>query len=153
MKKTPIIAGLIALLALSCAAQNVVTPAMAGHWEGNARIIVSWCSQTNLSVKVDIHTDGTVTGAVGDAKLKDGRFQRNRGWLLRKLNWATDYLIMGGLDGPIVKAEDVTRSKVMMPLNFNDGTFEGGVNTSGTLFGGKAHMPFTASGLHLARSQ
>jgi hypothetical protein len=67
----------------SRAAESIVTPAMVGHWEGNARIIVSWCHQTNLPVKVDIHADGSVTGTVGDAKLTEGRFESNRGWLGR----------------------------------------------------------------------
>lgn len=104
-KTTTRITGLIATLAMlltvssSSAAESVATPAMVGHWEGNARIIVIWCHQTNLSVKVDIHADGSVTGMVGDAKLTKGRLLRNRGWLFRKLNWATDYIITGGLDG------------------------------------------------------
>jgi len=53
----------------SCASNTGLTPAHVGHWEGNARIVVSWCNQTNLSVKVDIGEDGTVTGTVGDAAL------------------------------------------------------------------------------------
>jgi hypothetical protein len=59
--------------------KRVVTTAMAGHWEENGRIIVSWCHQTSLPVKVEIQADGSVTGTVGDAKLTEGRFQRNRG--------------------------------------------------------------------------
>ena len=142
MKTTHHITRLIATLAIllpaltSWATESVVTPAMVGHWEGNARIIVSWCHQTNLPVKVDIHADGSVTGTVGDAKLTEGSFESNRGWLLRKLNWATDYIIVGGLDGAIVAAEGITRSSVKMPLNFSDGTFTGGVNTSGSGFEG-----------------
>ncbi|MGB7767593.1 MAG: hypothetical protein WBN22_01905, partial [Verrucomicrobiia bacterium] len=42
-------------------------------------------------VKVDIHADGSVTGTVGDAKLTEGRFESNRGWLGRKLNLYSDY--------------------------------------------------------------
>src|SRR5208283_5914206 len=99
MNTTRHITGLIPTLAMlliglsSSAAESVVTPAMVGHWTGNARIIVSWCQQTNLPVKVDVHADGTVTGTVGDAKITEGRFLKNRGWLFRKLNWATDYVI------------------------------------------------------------
>ena len=120
----------------SRAAENIVTPAMVGHWEGNAQIIVSWCHQTNLTVKVDIHADGSVTGTIGDAKLTDGHFLRNRGWLGRKLNLYSDYIIMGGLDGAIVAAEGITRSSVKIPLDFTNGTFVGGVNTSGSGFEG-----------------
>ena len=141
MNTTPPITGLIAafaalLIACNSQAAESVTPAMVGHWEGNARIIVSWCHQKNLSVKVDIHADGSVTGTVGDAKLTEGRFELNRGWLGRKLNLWSDYIITGNLDGPIVAAEDITRSGVKMPLNFSGGTFDGGVNTSGSGFEG-----------------
>ncbi|MGD0614280.1 MAG: hypothetical protein ABSA69_02425 [Verrucomicrobiota bacterium] len=159
MNTMPRITRLIATLAIaltalsSWATDGVVTPAMVGHWEGSARIIVSWCHQTNLPVKVDIHADGSVTGTLGDAKLTKGRFQQNRGWLGRKLNLATDYIITGNLNGPIVAAEDIKRERVMMPLNFTGGFFKGGVNTSGTLFGGKDKMPFSAMSLTLAHSQ
>ena len=141
----------------SQAAASIVTPLMVGHWEGNARIFSSFCHQTNLPVKVDIHADGSVTGTVGDAKLTEGRFESNRGWLGRKLHLFSDYIITGDLDGAIVAAENITRSSVKLPLNFRDGTFEGGVNTSGSGFEGfdgkKGEGPWLAAGgLKLTRS-
>jgi len=156
MNTTPRITGLIATLGIllavlsSWATESVVTPAMVGHWEGNARIVVSWCHQTNLPVTVDIHADGSVIGTVGDAKLTEGRFQQNRGWLGRKLNLATDYIITGNLDGAIVAAEGIAREHVKMPLNFSGGSFKGGVNTSGSMFGGKDKMILSAMSLTLA---
>jgi len=140
---------LMLLVLSSCASKIVLTPAQVGHWEGNARIIVVWCQQTNLPVKLDIQADGSVTGIVGDAKLTTGRLLKNRGWLLRKLNWATDYIITGGLDGPVVAAEGITRKRVMMPCNFDGGFIKGGVATSGTWFGGKNGMALTAFSLKL----
>jgi hypothetical protein len=159
MKPMPAIIRLSVFLAIvltglrSRAAESVVTPSMVGHWEGSARIIVSWCHQTNLPVKVDIHADGIVTGTVGDAKLMDGRFQQNRGWLARKLNLATEYIITGNLDGAIVAAEGITRERVMMPLNFNDGLFQGGINAGGSLFGGKDNTALSAACLKLIHKQ
>lgn len=158
------ITGLIATLAAlmiansSRADENILTPAMTGHWEGNARIVVIWCKQKYLPVKVDIHPDGSVTGTVGDATLIDGRFESNRGWLFRKLNWATDYIIMGDLKGPLVAAEGITRAKVKIPLNFTNGTFEGGVNSSGSGFEGFYGKEgegtwLAARGLKLIRTQ
>jgi hypothetical protein len=133
----------------SCASQSVLTPAQVGYWEGNARIIMTWCHQTNLLVKLDIKPDGSVTGSVGDARLTEGRFLNNRGWLGRKLNIETDYIIKGHLDGPIVAAEAITRARVLMPLNFDGGLIKGGVATSGTWFGGKDSMVLTAGSLKL----
>jgi hypothetical protein len=165
MKTTPHIARLIATLALllpvltSCAADSPVAPAMVGHWEGNARIIVSWCHQKNLSVKLNIQADGSVSGTVGDAKLTDGRFKSNRGWLLRKLNWSCDYIITGGLEGDIVAAEGIKRQRVMIALDYQDGTFKAGADTEGSLcvFSSeqtrKEKMALTARPLKLIRSQ
>ena len=157
MNTTPCNTGLFATLALMLAGlsswgtENVVTPIMVGHWEGSARIIVSWCHQTNLPVKVDILADGSVTGTVGDAKLTEGRFEHNRGWLGRKLNLATDYVITGHLDGAIVAAEHITREHVMIPLNFTGSSLVGGVNTSGSKLGGRDKMILSAMSLTLAR--
>jgi len=144
----------LALLAVSNlrAAENVVTPAMVGHWEGQARIVVSWCHQKRLPVRVDIHADGTVAGTIGDATLKGGHFRANRGWLGRHLNLATDYIIAGDLDGDIVALEGIRRERVMIPLNFTGGIFKGGVNTSGSMFGGKGKMWLAAMALELVRS-
>jgi len=135
-------------LVISCAPHSVLTPALVGHWGGNGRIIVSWCRQKNLPVNVDIHADGSVTGTVGDAKLSEGRFLKNRGWLGRKLNIETDYIITGNLDGAIVAAEGITRKRVMMPCNYDGHFIKGAVDTSGTWFGGKNSMVLTA-GLQL----
>ncbi len=83
------------------AAETVVSPAMIGDWQGNARIIVTWCQQRVLPVDLDIHADGNVTGKVGDATLTKGRLQRNRGWVGRKLDLKTDYIIAGKLSRPV----------------------------------------------------
>ena len=133
------------------AADSAVTKPMVGHWEGSGRIVVAWCSQQRLAVGIDIHPDGSVTGKIGDATLRKGRFTRNRGWLGRKLNLATDYIITGDLAGPIVAAEGITRASVKMPLDFADGHFDAGVNTSGSMFGGKKTMVFTAFFVKLTR--
>jgi hypothetical protein len=147
----------MAALLLACwssrAADPSVAPAMVGHWEGDARIIVSWCRQTNLHVTIDIHADGSVTGKVGDASLIKGRFERNRSWLGRKLNLATDHIIRGDLKGPVVAAEGITRESVSIPLNFIGGAFAGGVHTSGSKFGGKEKMILSASSLTLRHSK
>jgi hypothetical protein len=137
--------------------ESIVTPTMAGHWTGNARIIVSWCHQTNLPVEVDIHADGSVIATVGDARLLEGRFQPNRGWLGRLLNLASDYIITGRLDGAIVAAEGITRERVMIPLDFNGGVFKGRVLTNGLKFVEKDQwkdkMMFNAASLILTHLQ
>jgi hypothetical protein len=144
----------LSLLAIAWAAradESVVTPAMAGHWEGRAHVIVTWCQQTNLAVVLDIAPEGSVTGKIGDAALVNGRFKRNRGWLGRKLHMWTDYIIQGDLAGPVVAAEGITRSGVNVPLTFTNGMFKGTVHTTGWEVGGKEHMILTAP-VRLART-
>jgi hypothetical protein len=144
----------IALMAWNlCSAGSVVTPAMAGHWEGNARIIVSWCHQKNLPVAVDIHADGSVSGKIGDATLVGGHFLPHRSWPWRHT------LVTGKLDGAIVAAEGITRSDVTMICDFSNGSFNGQIDTNGSLcvFSSektmKEKMALTAVGLKLIRSQ
>lgn len=140
------------LLAATClGAPAIVGPAMVGGWDGNARIIVAWCQQTNLPVSLTVAADGRVQGKVGDATLTNAHLNRNRGPLGRRLNLKTDYIVVGDLHGPIVASEQITRSRVSMPLNFAGGTFAGGVHTSGTKWGGKQRMIFSASQLTLVR--
>ena len=156
-RKSPIAGLIIAFIALTgwnlCSAGNVVTPAMAGHWEGNARIIVSWCHQTNLPVAVDIDADGNVTGKIGNATLVAGHFLSHRSWPWRHT------LVTGKLDGAIVAAEDITRSDVTMICDFSNGSFNGQIDTNGSLcvFSSektmKEEMALTAVGLKLIRSQ
>jgi hypothetical protein len=141
----------LVLTSSSRAADQIVLPSMVGHWEGNARIIMTWCQQTNLPITLDIRADNTVAGKVGDATLINGRLRRNRGWLGRKLQVKTDYIITGNLTGPVVAAENITRSGVKMPVNFRLGNFVGGLHTSGSKFGGKRRMILSA-GLVLARA-
>ncbi len=135
------------------ATEQVVTEAMIGHWEGSAQIIVNWCTQQQLPVSIDIHADGTVTGTVGDAGLAHGRLARNRGWIGRKLNLATDYIVRGDLKGPIVATEGISRASVSMPLTFSAGGFTGGVHTSGSKTGGKETMMLSAASLKLVKKE
>jgi hypothetical protein len=135
----------------SVASAQVVRPAMVGHWKGDAQIFVDWTRTKTLTVDIVIGRDDRVTGKIGDARLIDGRFDRNRGWLMQRLGWKTDYLIDGKLDGAVIAAENIRREGVMLPLDWNGDRFEGGVNTSGTEFGGAASMVLAAGKLILRR--
>jgi hypothetical protein len=132
--------------------QASVAPEMQGRWAGNARIEVSWCRQTNLPVALDIHPDGTVAGKVGDARLRSGWIEPNRGLLNHAFTPRSDYIVHGMLKGPIVAAENITRPRVSIPLNVKNGAFVGSVETSGTLVGDKNNIRLSAASLQLTRS-
>jgi hypothetical protein len=67
------------------------------------------------------------------------RLARNRGWLARAMHWKTDCIIDATLDGPSIRVE---RGTVRMPLDWHDGGFEGGINTSGWKVGDAENMVF-----------
>jgi hypothetical protein len=163
MSRIPIafIAGLIVAVAISFAirldgAQAAGVPQsfpseMAGSWSGGARIFVNWTARRTLPVRITIGPDGCVTGTIGDAVLRDGRLTENRNGLERALHLKTDWIVAGALDGDVIKADGIHRESVMVPLDWIDGHFEGGVNTSGTHFGGKDTMWLAAGNLRLER--
>lgn len=146
-------AGLLLACSRARAADASLPSAMIGLWEGDARIVVSWCQQTTIHVALDIRPDRSVTGKVGDATITRGRIEQNRGWLGRALNWATDYIVQGKLDGPVVAAESITRESVSVPLNFTGDAFVGGLHTSGSKFGGKPTMILSARSLTLRHAE
>jgi hypothetical protein len=128
-----------------------VAPEMTGAWTGDARIVVNWTKERTLQVAVTIQPDGSVSGTIGDARLRDGRLEPNRTAIGRALHIKTDWIIRGSLDGDIIKGEGIRREGAMVPLNFLGGRFEGGVNTTGSHFGGKESMWLAAQGLVLER--
>ena len=153
MQATTKISGLLLFLVVmaprSHADDNVVTQAMVGHWESKAHIIVNWCKQKELSVSISIRSDDTVSGRVGDAELKNGKILHGRGWVLRVLNWGSEYIIKADLHNPIVASENISRKNISMPLDFDGASFTGGMHTSGSKFGGREKMKLSAMGLRL----
>ena len=134
-----------ATLALgSAGGAQAVRPEMVGKWAGTADIFVNWTKARTLPVKIEIAADDRVNGKIGDAKIVNGRFRSNRGWLGRALHIKTDWMIDGRLEGPIIVAEGIVREELMMPLNWNSSRFEGGIATSGSKIGDRDNMVFTA---------
>jgi len=120
------------IAATAPAANDSPAKPFAGRWEGKAQIAANWCKQRQLTVVVDIHPDGSVTGKVGDATLANARLAANRGWLGRALRLFSDYLIQGDLDGPLVAADKITRAGVSIPLDVDGDSFVGAVHSSGS---------------------
>jgi hypothetical protein len=137
---------------VSAASGQAFPTEMVGAWRGDAQIFVNWTAQRTLPVRITIGADGSVTGTIGDATLRSGRFEANRNSIERALNIKTDWIVVGALEGDVIKAEGIHRDSVKVPLDWIDGHFEGGVNTSGSHFGGKQSMWLAAGHLRLERS-
>lgn len=126
---------------------------MVGSWAGYAQIAVNWTRARVLPVHLTVRSNSDVDGTVGDATLRGGRLEANRGAIGRALHVKTDWIIRGTLEGDILKAEGIRRDAVMIPVDFERGRFEGGVHTTGSHFGGKESMWLAAHGLVLERVQ
>ena len=130
-------------------AGQLVTQEMAGDWRGQGDILVSWTRQKKILVQLTISPDGRVHGTIGDAALTGGRLTRNRGWLGRALDIKTDYIITGRLQNCLIAGEGVCRDSVKIALDWSEGHFTGGLQTNGTIAGGKTRMVLTVSNLSL----
>ena len=110
---------------------QVVIPVMIGRWEGDAQMVVNWTRQRTLGVKIEIFANDSVAGTVGDARLVNARFLKSPGSLPGEPRWKTDYIIEANLEGPIIRAENIYRTSVRIPLNWIGDGFRGGISTSG----------------------
>lgn len=146
MSKRGVVFALASILAVPVAARGqIASTAMLGPWQGDGHIVVNWTRQRTLAVKVVLFAGDSVSGTVGDATLVNGRFVRNRGALEGSLGWKTAYAIEGTLEGPVIKAENVWRPGVRIPLDWIEDRFDGGVNTSGWKVGTVEHRVLSAT--------
>lgn len=121
-----------------------------GHWKGHAKIIVSWCKQKQLPIDIEIHSNGNVSGFVGDANLKDAKITE-KSWVYTKVfKHETPYRIKGDLQGEIIKSESIQRDSVAISIRVEDGRIDGGLVTSGTKTGSKKSMILSAVDVSLA---
>jgi hypothetical protein len=108
--------------------------ALTGAWRGKAEVFADFKKGDSpsehpedwIAVRISIEADGTVQGRVGNARFSDCRIARNRGWLGRKLNIKTDYIIRGGLKGRIVPDDTRQHRTFTIPFNLADGKLTGG---------------------------
>ncbi|MHC4638052.1 MAG: Clp protease N-terminal domain-containing protein, partial [Planctomycetota bacterium] len=122
-----------------------------GHWKGQAKIIVNWTKQKNLPIDIEIHSDGTVEGKVGDAELVNGRLVK-KSWVYTKVfQHENPYRIEGDLQGEIIKSENIQRDSVLISLRVEDGKIDGGLSTSGTKTGNKKNMKLSAMDVSLIK--
>lgn len=125
----------------------------AGHWTGEGEIIVSWCEQPTLAYDLTIAPDGTVTGRVGDAEIRNGEFSK-RSFIMRWLGNG-EYIIRADLEGDLVAAERIGRKSMNLFLFPKEEFIEASMNTSGPKTGGKEKMFLTTKDvvLHCAREE
>jgi hypothetical protein len=119
----------------SVGAAQVVTWPMVGRWHGVAEMVTTWTRQRTLVVDIVIAGNDSVTGTVGDAALVQGRFLKNTEAVVSAPAWKSEYVIVAGLGGPVIRAENIWRMGAQILLDWRDDHFEGGISTSGLRVG------------------
>lgn len=122
-----------------------------GHWKGQAKIVVNCTRRKNLPIDIEIHSNGTVEGKVGDAELVNSK--------LFKISWIhteafqheNPYRIEGDLKGEIINDENMQRDSATISFRVKDGKIDGDLTTSGTKTGSKETMILRAIDVSLIR--
>ena len=124
-----------------------------GEWRGTAKVVQVLTLDRVFPVRVSIHRDGTVTGAVGESTLRGGRFMRHRPVAISREERRDlmEYMIRAQLVGPVLTAERISAREVFIPLDYADGRFEAAVHTHGTVIAGR-EVGIFSSELTLRRS-
>ncbi len=151
---------LLAASLVACAGSTRLDPvpaALRGQWTGDGKIAVVSCPQERLAVSLSIAEDGRVQGQIGEATLRNGYLSLNRGALLRWLDFNTDYIVRGELEGSVVAQEKNPSKLLYLPFNLAAGPggeplIEGGVTTAVDAGSAGKEIPMAASGVILRRT-
>jgi hypothetical protein len=122
---------------------------LVGEWQGDGRVLVTWCKQDRLSIRLFLGADGKVSGSVGDALIAAGSVRKNN----RLLNWLgnPEYVIDATLDGELVAAEGIRRKTIKLLVDLHDHQLQGGFHTDGDKTGGKESMIMSGTDVRLSR--
>jgi hypothetical protein len=152
MRAAASIAVAVTIAALTCAplAAQRADSTVVGSWSGTAPITVPWTVTRSLAIRLDIRDDGSVTGAIGDAQLVDGRiYTESR--VVRALRLARQYAIEGQLSGCVIRAEGMYREHVRLSIDRTGETITGDLQTSGSYEGKPSDLKLTAKDFVLQR--
>ena len=131
---------------------QTVPQALVGTWQGETeKFVQTWYKGGNYQVAFNIQDDGTSDGMVGDATFHKAQFRRNRGWIGRILNFASDYIVEGDLEG-LLKG-DIQCGRVYIYLNFDKSGLRGSVECSGCGERGRGDGWISAQNLTFNRAE
>jgi hypothetical protein len=108
---------------------------LVGQWRGTnlfhgvsyREIVDKQVTNQLVAVALVIAADGQVTGHIGGAELTNCVCRQNRGWLGRKLNIETDFIIRGQITGQVVPASEAGTHEISAPFNLKAGRISGTV--------------------------
>jgi hypothetical protein len=122
-----------------------------GFWYGEARVIVGWAQQRRLKIQLNLRSDGSAEGRVGDAVLVGGIVRPNRGVLGRLFGVNTDFVVRAELSGEVLHAPPSRRKGVSIPFNMSGDSLRGSVFTTGAKAGPPDRQQVVAADMVLSR--
>ncbi len=101
-----------------------------GTWRGTTAVtprISDKRGWVDVEVIMTVSPDGGVTGMVGNAHFFGAQVLKNRTWFYRKINFYSDHIVRGYLEGGVLLGDPVPRKTIMIPFNVRDGVLTGGI--------------------------
>jgi hypothetical protein len=114
----------------------IVPGDITGNWTGNLKVSVRYrvhlhyyfvSAPDSVRMTIKINENGSVNGTFGTAFFDGCRVIKNRGWLRKKLNLATDYCIEGAIKGSIFPGDTLSDFAIMLPFDLKAGTISGDI--------------------------
>lgn len=120
-----------------CSSGWKVPESLNGSWIGNQKVRIRTKDANNHFLFIDapdsvlltlnISLTGLVTGSFGNARLEGCTVNKNRGWLGKKLNIQTDYILKGKLIGQVFQGDPLAFIDFSLPFNLKDNSISGGL--------------------------
>lgn len=107
-----------------------------GNWKGKMKVSVRYNinlhysfvhSTDSVPLLLNILPDGKVSGTFGGAMLVNCIVKKNRGWLGKKLDLGTDYVIKGQLAGSIFSTDTLSVKTFSLPFNLTGHCLDGDI--------------------------
>ncbi|MBZ5590279.1 MAG: hypothetical protein LAO05_17130 [Acidobacteriia bacterium] len=100
-------------------------PAVAGRWEGRAKVVNEWGPPGEVGFVLVVNGDGTADGTVGAAAFRNAQLVPNRSWLGSVFHIRSDYRLQGRLSGEITPRYAIQCTAFTLPISFGAGTLDG----------------------------
>lgn len=152
---TGILLSLILAVSIIEAAKPVSIPDhLSGKWSGQQNITYRYKQSGSfifvqakkpVLLTILIQKDGSVNGSFGNAIFENAKVIKNRGVIGRWLHLATDFAIIGTLNGFISSEDSIPSKSISIPLVIE------GTNISGSVFYRKGIDLFPMSGADLVK--
>ncbi len=134
--------GLIIIVACMASKVRILTTKhqgqnLIGKWQGKQNMCIRYKkgilkysfvnSPFQLPTTIIIQADGMVNGSIGDAKFQNACVVHNRGPLLRKLGWASDFAINGNLIGNLFEEDSLLQKTFSIPIQCDSTQLSGDI--------------------------